>query len=258
MENFKTYFLDILSVLLPGSLLAAVLEKIHFFKEAYEKIAPLNPPEWLQISILLGVSYTLGHFIFLLGSFLDDWLFENTKKVFWTDVELAAYIIDLKEKKTGIENRRVLNAFKWGCGYLLANKPDMYFIVEKYIAESKFFRSLVVVLLISSVIFSVEHQWNLTIISMILLVLSVIRYLTQRQKSIDTAYEFIITLNDQKLDKPTAQIIKLNFQKQKPKGKEFKIIKTVKNIGKVFVLMLTNFFSKEESQELEEEKSKND
>ena len=192
-ENFKIYLLDIFSILLPGALLMIVLKQYEYTVSLFGKIFPDNKDAWINVVIFLGVAYMLGHFIFFVGSFLDNWIFQNVKRVFWNDHKLTAYVLVLKNEKLGIEDPDVINAFKWSLAYLLANKPEMYTVVERHIAESKFFRSVVVVLFLAMVALFIESYYWLGLVCFGLIILSLLRYITQRQKSIETAYQYVIT-----------------------------------------------------------------
>lgn len=192
-ENLKTYLLDILSVLLPGGLLVALLARFESFLYSYASLFPTDGNNWVAVLVFAGVAYMFGHFIFLFGSWLDDLLFEPCQKVFWKDPLLKSIVIQYKEEKTGITDRRALNAFKWSCAWLLKNEPAMHTVVERHIAESKFFRSLVVVLLAGVVIFLVTGGPGKALAAFILVFFSMVRYITQRVKAIETAYQFVIT-----------------------------------------------------------------
>jgi len=192
VDNLKTYTIDIFSILLPGGLLLSVLSQFSSLECIFYKIFT-SDEDWIKAVEYGGIAYALGHFIFFIGSFLDEWIFENVKRVFWNDHQLVAYVIALKEEKIGIRDRKTLNAFKWSCAWLLANKPEMYLGVERHIAESKFFRSLIVTLFALSVVYAISEEYWLCCILTVLMMLSFVRYLTQRQKSIETAYQFVIT-----------------------------------------------------------------
>jgi len=195
VDNLKTYTLDILSILLPGGLLLSVLSQYSTLECIFHKIFT-SDVDWIKGVEYGGLAYVLGHFLFFIASFLDQWIFENVKRVFWNDHRLVAYIIAFKEEKIGIGDRKTLNAFKWSCAWLLANKPEMYMGVERYIAESKFFRSLIVTLFALLVMYVVKGDIWLSVILALLLILSFVRYLTQRQKSIETAYQYVLTASN--------------------------------------------------------------
>lgn len=193
MDNLKTYTLDILSILLPGGLLLSVLlSQFSILGDTFNEVFN-SDMNWTKGVAFGGLAYALGHFLFFLGSFLDELLYENVKRVFWNDHRLVAYVVAFKEEMTGIKDRKVLNAFKWSCAWLLAHKPEMYLNVERYIAESKFFRSLIVTLFTLVLIYVFDGAIWIVAILLVLLFFSVVRYSTQRQKSIETAYHFVIT-----------------------------------------------------------------
>ena len=207
MENLKIYLLDILSILLPGALLIAVLAQISSIKLMFLGIFPKSDMNWVNAVIYIGVAYTLGHFIFFIGSYLDEWIFKRVKRVFWNKRDQLAYIVEYKTEKTGIEDGDVINAFKWSCAYLLASHPEMYAVVERHIAESKFFRSLIVVLFISLLVFAFGGHFLPASIFFFMILLSLVRYLTQRQKSIETAYQFVITTSKKVFQAPNSKIM---------------------------------------------------
>jgi hypothetical protein len=80
-ESFKTYILDILSILVPGGLLLAVLAQIPEVSNTFLDFFRANDEKWIRAVVYIGTAYTLGHFIFFIGSFLDDWIFEKVKRV---------------------------------------------------------------------------------------------------------------------------------------------------------------------------------
>ncbi len=199
-EKLKVGILDLLTILLPGGFLLAIVPRVEGLPKSFHDLFSLNKlDEWPMIVFYIGVSYVLGHFIFFLASYLDGWLFENVRKVFWNDNKLTTFVVKLKSEMTGIDDRRIVNAFKWSCAWLLMNQPLMYSEVERHIAESKFFRSLVVVSFICFLLlFRVEKGFAFALL--VLFFLSIIRYLTQRQKSIDTAYIYMITASEKKFN----------------------------------------------------------
>ena len=182
-ENFKTYFLDILSILIPGFLLLIVLgissNKMNIFVYDFH----LGDHKWMVEAAFIGIAYTVGHFVYFFGSYLDDWVYERITRRTSQNTLLQKVSDDFK----------ILTTFKWSCAWLLANKPEMYAMVERHVAESKFFRSLSVVFFISFILFVVLGKFDIACYCIILFLLSQVRYFTQRKKSIETAYHYIIT-----------------------------------------------------------------
>ena len=253
IDNLKVYILDILSILLPGGLVMVVLSHVCPLNDAFLSVFPERKEEWINVVVYMGAAYILGHFIFFIGSFLDGWIFENVKKVFWNDHRLTAYVLALKKAKTGIDDRDILNAFKWSCAWLLANRPGMYGVVERHIAESKFFRSLIVVLAIALASYLVQRDILLSAFCILLIVFCLIRYLTQRQKSIDTAYEFIITTADKTFQEPDGSILAMlranNIDpcaRPNHKLKKKSIRCTIRKVFAVLNLLFNPFYEKKE------------
>ena len=106
--------------------------------------------------------------------------------------------IQIKDSQIGEIDRNYYNAFKWSLAYLMQHQPLMYQAVEKHIAESKFFRSFALVLLFAGVWAFVQGREIEGVLSLVLTVLSLIRYATQRQKSLDSAYQYVISANGKK------------------------------------------------------------
>jgi len=200
-DKLKVGLLDMLTLLLPGGLLIFILFKagpIASLIPTGFQIMEGDQNAWPGVVLFIAASYVAGHFIYLLASNLDDWIYENVRKVFWNDHRLAAYILERKEAMTGIDDRTVINGFKWSCAWLLKNAPALYAEVERVMAESKFFRSLVVVCFLSCILLACFSMWALSLLMLGLSFLSLFRYLTQRQKSIDAAYIYMITALSEK------------------------------------------------------------
>lgn len=201
-DKLKLGILDLLTILVPGGFL---LIFIRPFLQGYIEIIArsfptLSSKDPVLYAGFIAIAYILGCFIYFIASYLDSWVYENVSKVFWYNPALTAYIIDLKTAQTGIPDRKVINAFKWSCGWLLKHHPPMYDEVERVMAESKFFRSMVLVSVIAGFIM-IGSQPLLTIPLFILALFSLVRYLTQRKKSINMAYEYIIIATEKQFNK---------------------------------------------------------
>ena len=201
-DKLKLGILDLLTILVPGGFLLIFIRP--FLQGYIEIIAHSFPTLSTKDAVLyagfIAIAYILGCFIYFIASYLDSWIYENVNKVFWYNPALTAYIIDIKTAQTGIPSRKVINAFKWSCGWLLKHHPPMYDEVERVMAESKFFRSMVLVSVIAGFIMIGSHP-PLTIPLFILSLFSLVRYLTQRKKSINMAYEYIIIATEKQFSR---------------------------------------------------------
>ena len=185
-DKLKLGILDLLTILVPGGFLLIFIRP--YLQGYIEIIAGSFPTLSTKDPVLyagfIAIAYILGGFIYFIASYLDDWIYENVSKVFWPNPALTAYIIDFKARQTGIPSRKVINAFKWSCGWLLKHHQPMYDEVERVMAESKFFRSMILVSVIAACIIIRSHPL-LSIPLFILTLFSLVRYLTQRKKSIN-------------------------------------------------------------------------
>jgi ADP-ribose pyrophosphatase YjhB (NUDIX family) len=222
-QKFFIGVIDLFSVLLPGAVLTFLLKGPLWRLLGYK-------PGSDEVVIFLVVSYLLGHFIFLIGSaVLDDHIYDPVKaatlaeqvrsvakgeklspswarllaKVFVKNntappvrhaVKIKEYYLDPLNATPSI------NAFQWAKAQLTLDHPEALASVQRFEADSKFFRSLFVVLCIICPWSAVTHQYPLAIACVPLLVLAFWRYFDERGKATNQAYWYVITLESQRKD----------------------------------------------------------
>jgi len=221
-QKFFVGMMDFFSILLPGALLTFL-----FMNEA----GPLVMGE--RYDHLTGVqggaafliaSYLFGHLIFLLGSWLDE--FYDWVRCYTLDKQIAllarrgrllpwlvrALIWLVFKREQNLAVNRVLkikqnalaplqanatvNVFQWCKALLNVESPASLAIVQRFEADSKFFRCFTVVMLLLLVVWPWQHQWPSAGIPVVLglLLLALWRYMEQRYKSTNQAYWSVITL----------------------------------------------------------------
>jgi ADP-ribose pyrophosphatase YjhB (NUDIX family) len=213
---------DFFSVLLPGALLT------FFLKDDLVRLLPRgqqfqdgadSTPSWIAF---LFCSYLLGHFVFLVGSWLDC-LYDKIRKATkgrqirrlaagkkgsprWARwiarrlikgssdqaVDQAVRIKTLHLGPHGATS--AINAFQWCKARLTFEHSEALAAVQRFEADSKFFRSFVVVLCILIPWAAGNGHPYLMLVCAVLLVLAFIRFVDQRCKATDHAYWFVITL----------------------------------------------------------------
>jgi ADP-ribose pyrophosphatase YjhB (NUDIX family) len=182
------------------------------------------------VAIFLITSYLLGHFIFLIGSAaLDDHIYDPVKSATFADqirsvakgeklspswarllakiflknstappvrhaVKIKEYYLDPLNASPSV------NAFQWAKAQLVQDHPAALASVQRFEADSKFFRSLFVVLCIVFPWSLLAHQYPLAIACLPLLALAFWRYLDERGKATNQAYWYVITLESQRKD----------------------------------------------------------
>jgi hypothetical protein len=202
-DKLNLNLLDLLSILLPGGLLLVLALRMPWLQQT--PLFQVNYEAWQMGAMFAAASYVLGHFVYMVASYLDDRVFEKVRRVYWNDHRLVAYVIQMKNEELGIADRKVFNAFKWSLAKLMKDEPAMYQAVERHIAESKFFRS-----------FFVAAIWNglasEALVAAALALLSLVRYMTQRVKAIDSAYHYVLASSGKRFDEDPDPAIMAELQ----------------------------------------------
>lgn len=252
-ETFIISIIDFFSVMMPGAIVTYL---------AKSRVEPLLGSAFPRSSgdvegwaVFLFSSYLLGHFIFLLGAQLDDLVYDKIREATPATQEkriadhkkpasrlskwLAKWLFpknaDLAVERVVADKQNhphvaddngmpVINAFQWAKARLTIQCPTALLEVQRFEADSKFFRSLVVVLLVLALWFSVgallsnpastpgvpmpvysrldgllarlgDVRWGLVLLCVVLACLSFWRYIERRFKATQQAYWYVITLD---------------------------------------------------------------
>jgi ADP-ribose pyrophosphatase YjhB (NUDIX family) len=223
--------MDFFSIFLPGALLTYLLRtKMCPILAADLCAKPADAEGW---AVFLFASYLLGHLVFLLGSWLDefyDWARRHTldaqirrfahggKLLHWLARALIWLVfkgernlavnqaVKIKQQALGaLQAQDSVNAFQWSKALLNIESPSSLALVQRFEADSKFFRCLAVVLLLLLAAWPLRDLWPLPlqdgwpragvpVVLVLLLLLALWRYMEQRFKSINQAYWSVITL----------------------------------------------------------------
>ena len=193
-ENINLSILEIFSVLFPGGALMLLCWQVADIQVVIQGLLPNIESEW-QLSIaFLGTAYFLGYVLFYISSFFD-FLYDYFKK---SKKPLIDKVIALKTKAFGYDNMVEINAFKWSCAVLLAQQPAMYNVVERFMAASKFFRSMTLVLCIAVLGLCCQCKFLGAFIALIFVAISFLNYMRQRSKAVEAAYEYVVTIDNMK------------------------------------------------------------
>ena len=226
-QKFFIGLMDFFSVILPGALLTYAI-KDSVGPELLDVENRRDAHGWL---IFFFSSYLLGHFIFLVGSWLDE-PYDLARKaapkanrgdatatsrlrrllfrvqrfllrlVFKREKDAAVNCVTaIKRRYLGpLEAADAVNPFQWSKLRLAIDKPDALALVQRFEADSKFFRSLFVVLILMLVVKGEQvrtypAEW------LGLLLMALWRYMEQRHKATSQAYWAVVTLEGQQLAK---------------------------------------------------------
>ena len=222
LQKFFIGLMDFFSILLPGALFTyLMMDDVGpvVLGDRYARLA--GTEAW---AIFLFVSYLFGHLIFLLGSWLDL-LYDRARRdtlntqiamlaqrgcllrwyrrtliwlVFKDERNLAVdRAARIKQQALGpLQAKDSINTFQWSKALLNLECPATLAAVQRFEADSKFFRCFTVVLLLLLAAWPWQLQWPLVGIPVVLglLLLALWRYMEQRHKSTNQAYWSVITL----------------------------------------------------------------
>ncbi|MDM0069623.1 NUDIX domain-containing protein [Variovorax sp. J31P207] len=239
-QKFFIGLMDFFSILLPGALLSYAIKDGVGSRVLDRSFSAMGVPEaWL---VFFFSSYLLGHYIFLMGSWFDE-LYDMARRTTQTQrlKELARWgtlrpkwqrfllwLVFKREKdqavdRVGAIKRNYLNplqaadavnTFQWAKLRLALEKPEVLAPVQRFEADSKFFRSLVVVLLLLPFAVGPDRRHSFAIYWFVFLLLAFWRYMEQRHKASSQAYWAVIALEgharkiafpagDREADEPT-------------------------------------------------------
>jgi 8-oxo-dGTP pyrophosphatase MutT (NUDIX family) len=229
-QKFFIGLIDFFSILLPGALLTFLLKDdlgVRLLGAVRYREVAQGSPGWIAF---LFSSYLLGHFVFLLGAgLLDEHVYDRIRRATiqgqtkrlakdegsaspvarWLAARMVPSVSDqavdravlLKEHYlTGLEASSAINAFQWCKARLALEQPEALATVQRFEADSKFFRSLLVVLAIVIPWGLIEGQPAIALVGGALMVLAFWRYVDQRVKATNQAYWYIITLEGSRTD----------------------------------------------------------
>lgn len=221
-HKFFIGLMDFFSILLPGALLTWLLMGEVgpvALGDRYDKLD--GAQAW---AAFLFASYLFGHLVFLLGSWLDEFYDWARRYTLNTQITLLArrgrllpwparaliWLVFKRERNLAVERaskikrqalgpfqaQDAVNTFQWCKALLNAESPASLAVVQRFEADSKFFRCFAVVLLLLLIAWPWQHQWPLAGIPVVLalLLLALWRYMEQRYKATNQAYWSIITL----------------------------------------------------------------
>lgn len=221
--KFFIGLMDFFSILLPGALLTYLaMDEVGPVVLGCDKYQDLTDAK--GVAAFLVASYLVGHLIFLLGSWLDlpyDWLRRRSLNqqiirlaqrgtllpwfvralswvVFKQEQDLAVQCAGrIKEQALKpLQAKNAVNTFQWSKALLAQEHPDSLATVQRFEADSKFFRCFTVVLLLLLAEWPWQHRWPVEGVSFVLLLLPLAlwRYMEQRYKATNQAYWSVITL----------------------------------------------------------------
>jgi len=194
-SEFHVGVVDFFAILLPGAIATALLAPRYMhllFGSVIEEIDS-EAGRW---AAFLTISYLLGHLIFLLGSYIDRPYDFFRKRLRPYGNESAFQCAErIRDSVLDQSERKALNVFQWSRSVLIAKCPAAADDVHRLEADSKFFRSLLVVCGLASFLFFRDAGKTQGFLALLLALPCFARYYERRLKSTTQAYAHIVALH---------------------------------------------------------------
>jgi len=182
---------ELFGIFLPGAITCIGL--MWLFQGEKDEVVDLlsigdKPNTFLIGLAFLLVSYFIGHVIFQLGSFVDDWLYDPLKDVLYKQSRLQL----LRERRAQLfseEFQEKINNFDWSLNRLRQLEyKGFYDEVEAIVSDAKFFRAVFVLCILVHIgleVYQFGEFSNVFFIITILITLYVFRRLYQLTENIE-------------------------------------------------------------------------
>lgn len=194
--SFYISTIDLMAILLPGVIATLMIQYM----------APIDFVSALGISADRAVLYEAVLFLFssyLLGrvisqfSALLDWIHAPLARRIYRDQRRLELTRSIRRTYHSLkEGERYLNNFEWARARLLKELPEAVGEIERYQANSKFFRGLILIFLALAVLLFWESQTAWGVAALLMAAFSVVRYFHKRRKATEAAYGYVIFLDN--------------------------------------------------------------
>jgi hypothetical protein len=194
--DFLLSVLDVFAILLPGSL-ATWLAIQYIPRDALREAlsfrlgnSTANPDAFVAGSAFLLSSYLLGHFVFMAGGRLDALYDRWRRRAKPTEADKVFLAVRaLQHELTGTIVGGDFSTLKWAKTYVQVKAPTARIEIDRLEADSKFFRSLVVMFVAFAAHFLIhDRSVRIGIVALAMTALSYRRYVQQRWKMTELSY----------------------------------------------------------------------
>jgi hypothetical protein len=200
--DFLLGVLDFFAILLPGMMvtwLALQYVPPSILRDAlsFQIEATPQPNAWVLAVAYLLASYTLGHFVFMVGSGLDP-SYDRWRRSAKPRTADATYLAakDLHKKLNKELFHDGYSTLKWARVYIQVHAADARVEIDRLEADQKFFRSLVIVAIAFAAHFVIlKGALVLGLVAVVLGVLAYQRYVDQRWKMTELIYATVVIVH---------------------------------------------------------------
>ena len=192
-NNFYIGVIDLFAIILPGSIVALALYYYNH-DQADVFLRTTGQSDFFSAFVLLFASYLFGHIISQASAYLDKYLYDKVKDKIYKNQSLLNHV---KKVRTDVyrntpEDLNLVSTYEWAQLKLQKELPLVVQEAERYIADSKFFRSLLLILFVFGFILFFNKNYSLSVSCFLIAGFSLIRYFHKRQKAVKTLYKGIV------------------------------------------------------------------
>ena len=196
--DFLLGVLDFFAILLPGTIATWLLAQ-HLrpsWQPFFDLTSGSTEPTSVRWIVFLLGAYMLGHFVFMAGSeldiFYDRWR-HRAKPTSSDATYKAAKHIHTTLTPMLVDSQ--ISTLKWAKSYIQIKNPAARVEIDRIEADSKFFRSLVVVAVAAAAHFLWRADPSATLGAVALGALSFVRYRDQRWKLTELSYATAVIIH---------------------------------------------------------------
>jgi hypothetical protein len=193
--DFFISLADFFAIVLPGAIFTFILWWLmEWWRPEGLPALSSSAPWWI---VFLVTSYVFGHLLHQLGSLLDKvydkWYIPKLKRKKGKEERLLTLTREVMRGVLG-KDAAMTNAWNWATSYTRIHSDAAGRELERVGAESKFFRSLVLVLLFASLALAAREHWLWAGLALVLAGFSCWRFFVRRWSATQLAYEYFILL----------------------------------------------------------------
>jgi hypothetical protein len=184
--------LDLFAIVLPGAIATAILAP-SIGPSVVGSLVPSPSTDVGFWVMYLTSAYFIGHLIFLVGSYIDR-LYDPVRKRLSPHYKEGAYQCAtlIKEAILCGNECKTINTFQWARSVLVARCPGAAEDIHRLEADSKFFRSVLVVCALGAAVFFFRGKAMEGGVAAILIPICFARYYERRLKSTTQAYIHLV------------------------------------------------------------------
>ena len=193
---------DLFSIFLPGALLSYLLLDVAR-RDIIGQILPAIASEAANWMAFILAAYLFGHFASLIGAAFLDRIYDRTfvKYKRRHGDHLYHYACTIKADALGRDDK-ISNTYKWARAFIRLRSAESATEIERLEADSKFFRSVSVVLPVAAIVFAAKGGWIISLAAAAMTILSFWRFVDLRWKCTQATYLFLAMLQAQSAPNP--------------------------------------------------------